>query len=98
MASTPRAPHREEIKAAIRMRGTTMAELSRHLGYTDEAVRISLTKPWPRLQAKIAEYLGKSPHQLWPQWYLPDGTCTARRRANANSGGASRNVYRQRAA
>lgn len=100
MARTPQGPHREEIKAMIRKRGVALEALSRRFGYCPAAIGIALRKPWPRLQAQVAEYLGTTPHDLWPQWYAPDGSCTVgpRRRRNASSRTGDRNVYPSKAA
>jgi Ner family transcriptional regulator len=63
-------PHREELKALIRMRGKSMAELSRDHGYSDEAVRIALMKPWPAVERIIADWLETEPWELWPDRYV----------------------------
>lgn len=102
MARTTQGPHREEIKAIIRMRGITLERLSLQLGYKPRAVGMALSQPWPRLQRKIAAFLGTSVFALWPQWYASDGTCTALRRprhgADASRRAGRRNVYRSEAA
>lgn len=100
MARTPQGPHLEEIKGMIRKRGISLEALSQHFGYCKAAVAMALRKPWPKLQAKIAAFLDTTPHDLWPQWYAPDGTCTAgpRRRRNASSRAGDRNVYPSKAA
>jgi hypothetical protein len=33
----------------------------------------ALIKPHPRANAAIAEFLGVSLHELWPQWFDEDG-------------------------
>lgn len=65
----PQTPHREELKASIRLRGKTMAELSREHGYCDDAVRIALTRPWPAVERIVADHLGREPWELWPHRY-----------------------------
>lgn len=65
--------HPEEIKAAIRMRGSTMAELSRQNGYVDSVVKQVLRKPWPAVEKIVADYLGVAPQTIWPDRYGPDG-------------------------
>lgn len=96
----PQGPHREDIKAMIRKRGLALTELAIQLGYRRTSVHVALTKPWPKLQAKIAAFLGTTTHALWPQWYAPDGSCTVgpRRRRNASSRAGDRNVYPPKAA
>lgn len=66
------APHREELKAQIRLRGKTMAELSREHGYCDDAVRIALTRPWPAVERIVADHLEREPWDLWPDRYDAD--------------------------
>ena len=61
--------HPEDIKAAIRKTGVSLSALSSSLGFTDAAVRQVLARPWPRLQALIAEHLGMQPHLIWPSRY-----------------------------
>lgn len=61
--------HREELKGRIRMRGKSMAALSREHGYCDDAVRIALTRPWPAVERIIAHHLGCEPQDLWPDRY-----------------------------
>jgi|WetSurMetagenome_2_1015567.scaffolds.fasta_scaffold153108_2 Ner family transcriptional regulator len=68
-----RVPHTEEIKAAIRIRAGTMANLARSWGYKSVAIRMCLFKPYPKLEKKIAEYLGVKPEQLWPSRYDSKG-------------------------
>lgn len=65
--------HPEEIKAAIRMRGSTMADLSRQNGYVDSVVKQVLRKPWPAVERIVADFLGVEPSEIWPDRYGPDG-------------------------
>lgn len=65
--------HPEEIKAAIRMRGTTMSELSRRHGYSNGAVKEVLRRPWPAVEKLVADFLGVLPQTIWPGRYGPDG-------------------------
>lgn len=62
--------HPEEIRAAIRMRGTTMAGLSRRAGYDPDAVRNAIRYRCSSVVQKlIAEFLGVAPQELWPDRY-----------------------------
>lgn len=65
--------HPEEIKAAIRMRGKTMSQLSVVNGYHESALRQVLRKPWPAIERIVAEFLGVEPQEIWPDRYGPDG-------------------------
>lgn len=61
--------HREDIKAAIRRRGVTLAELAGCFGVHRSAVSIALQRPYPRLEAMIAKFLGETPQAIWPSRY-----------------------------
>lgn len=61
--------HPEDIKAALRKRGTSLAEISRRLGLHPESCRVALRRPWPRCERAIARALGVSPSELWPDRY-----------------------------
>lgn len=62
--------HREDIKAAIRKRKVTLAELSRRIGDEHgEAVRVALQRPWPAVEQRIAEFLSVPADKLWPDRY-----------------------------
>ena len=69
----PQDVDREDIKAAIRKTGITLNELSRRNGYCVAAVRITLRRRWPAVEAIVAEHLGRKPQDIWPSRYDPDG-------------------------
>lgn len=73
IARKARGWHPEEIKAAIRMRGSSMAELSRQNGYGISAVRQVLRRPWPAIEQLVADHLGVPPQEIWPDRYGDDG-------------------------
>lgn len=73
IARKERGWHPEEIKAAIRMRGSSMAELSRQHGYGISAVRQVLRHPWPAIERLVADHLGVPPQEIWPDRYGEDG-------------------------
>lgn len=64
---------REDIKAAIRKTGITLNDLSRRHGYSVAAVRMTLKRPSPAVQAIIASHLGRKPQDIWPSRYDADG-------------------------
>ena len=66
--------HREDIKAAVRKRGVSLEELSLSNGLEKRACASSLCRPHFAAELVIAEFLGVSPRQIWPQRFLPDGT------------------------
>lgn len=66
--------HREDIKAALRKRGISLAALCRKTDYSPTAFSKALTIQWPQLEAVIAEALEMKPWDIWPSRY------TAKRR------------------
>lgn len=72
----------ELIKAALRIRGSSLSAVARVIGVTRSAVHHVQRQPYPAVQAEIARVLGVSANLLWPERYNPDGT-PKRRRPNA---------------
>lgn len=66
--------HQEEIKAAIRMKGSTLKQLALDNGFDASAVSVALQKPWPAVEAVIAKHIDIEPKDIWPLRYRPDGT------------------------
>ncbi len=63
--------HRQDILAAIRKRGITVAELARRNGYPNPVTFYNVFKvPYPKVQNIIADYLGVPPQEIWPTRYL----------------------------
>ena len=64
--------HRQDIIAAVRKRGTSLAQLATDHGYDRGTLTRSLySKRYPKAHAIIAAFLGQSRHELWPHWYGP---------------------------
>lgn len=61
--------HREEIKAAMRMKGVTPAMLADSIGVSSSAMcqTINGAIKSPRIQAAISEVLGLPPEKIWPR-------------------------------
>lgn len=70
----PKGWHREDIKAAIRKRGTTLERLSEDNGLDKRACSLALLRPSFGAETVIAGFLGVSPKDLWPHRYHADGT------------------------
>lgn len=75
----PVAPHKEDIKAAIRKKGGNL-RLLRSAAEKDSQIKIGystltlcLDRPLPRANKLIADFLELSLHHLWPKWYDADG-------------------------
>ncbi len=72
--------HPEEIKAAVRISGSSLLDLSRHAGLPDHACRTALRRPHFDGEMAIAEYLSLSPRQIWPSRWRVDGSRIPQRR------------------
>ena len=66
--------HAEDVKAAIRKKGTTLSALSKKHQYSDSYLRGTLIRQRPHGEEIIARFLGVSPAEIWPERYRPDGT------------------------
>ena len=64
----------EDVKAALRKKGTNLAILESKTGRAPKTLNRVKTKCWPEAQALIAKTLGLSPQTIWPSRYLPDGS------------------------
>tara|TARA_R110001592_G_scaffold104697_1_gene294580 strand:- start:73937 stop:74227 length:291 start_codon:yes stop_codon:yes gene_type:complete len=66
--------HPEEIKAAVRMTGITLTELSLRAGLGESNVRQALFfQHCPSGERAIIDHLGLEPHAIWPNRYDRDG-------------------------
>lgn len=61
--------HPEDVKAAVRKTGVSLTALAVQHGLSGSAVRLTLRRPWPRVEAIIAKHLGKRPQAIWPSRY-----------------------------
>ncbi|CNJ10224.1 helix-turn-helix domain-containing protein [Yersinia aldovae] len=66
--------HPADIIAALRKRGTTLAALSRDAGLSSSTLANALTRPWPKGEWLIAEYLEIHPAEIWPTRYYDPKT------------------------
>lgn len=74
MPPKPKGWHREDIKAAIRKRGTSLERLSEANGLDKRSCSLALLRPSFAAELAIAEFLGVSPRQIWPHRYDANGT------------------------
>lgn len=65
--------HPELIRAEIRMRGKTLADLARMYEVHPKVVSLALKSPSLSGEKVIAEFLGKPLHELWPARWTKDG-------------------------
>jgi len=66
--------HPEDIKAAVRKRGTTLSQLARDNGLSESTCRCALIRPTLAGERVIAAFLGIPAQALWPSRYERDGT------------------------
>lgn len=66
--------HRADVVAAFKKRGTTITRVARELGMCDSYLRQATSKPYPKAERVLAEYLGMNPQDIWPSRYNTDGT------------------------
>lgn len=79
--------HRQDIIAAVRKTGTTLARLAEQHGYARNTLYLSLDRRFPNVHAVIAAKIGSSRGAIWPSWYHPDGEPRFVTRRNARRGG-----------
>ena len=64
--------HPADIIAALRKKGTSMAALSRQAGLCSTTLANALARPWPKGELIIAEAIGISPAEIWPNRYYAE--------------------------
>ena len=65
--------HPEDIKAAVRKKGITLADVARRAGLNGAALRIALVLPRAEAERAIADALGVHPMMIWPSRYHENG-------------------------
>jgi len=74
----PQDWHKEDIKAALRKKGTNMNELARQHGYRNySAIRQALQHSYPKVERIIAKAIGVPPETIWPTRYNVKSTPVA---------------------
>lgn len=62
--------HPEDIKAEIRKRGISVAQLARESGYRNPRTFMNVLRmPYPKVERIIAEFLEVKPESIWPSRY-----------------------------
>ena len=61
--------HREDIKAEVRKRGSTLTALAARAGLAPASLSYALGKRHPRANQAIAEFIRVPLHELWPAFY-----------------------------
>jgi len=70
--------HPAEVICAVKMKGESLAGLARKVRLSRKTLSWALTKPHPRANRTIAEFLGVPLNELWPQWFDSDGKLISR--------------------
>ncbi len=65
--------HPADIKAALEKVGFTLADVSRLEGLQPRTAPEVMRKPYPRIERAIANILGFSPQEIWPNRYDAKG-------------------------
>lgn len=65
--------HPELIRAEIRMKGLSLADVAAAAGIGESTVRQALYKPSTAGEMAIAKVLGKPLYELWPERWTKDG-------------------------
>lgn len=96
MAKKPhitRGPHKEEIKAAIRMLYGSVDGLARKCDVHKSILRAALIRPYPKAEALIAQALNTTAPELWPERYTEEALANHRNwRRLVNVHGVKRNI------
>ncbi|WP_145589803.1 helix-turn-helix domain-containing protein [Yersinia rochesterensis] len=61
--------HPADIIAAIRKKGSSLSAVSRNSGLSSSTLTNALTRPWPKGEYIIADFLDVHPSEIWPTRY-----------------------------
>ncbi|TDX13023.1 Nlp family transcriptional regulator [Buttiauxella sp. BIGb0552] len=67
--TSPSNWHRADIIAAIKKKGGTLSQLSRENGLHERTLYNALERKWPKGEQIIADYIGVSVKEIWPERY-----------------------------
>ena len=62
--------HKADIIAALKKKGTNLAEVSRNSGLSSSTLSNALVRPWTKGETIIAKALNLKPSQIWPSRYI----------------------------
>ena len=88
--------HPEDVKAALRKRGTSLADLARRHGVTITIPASALRRSLPKWESIIATELGMEPVTIWPSRYAQRAEKAARRAHRAAEVAAAKAMPRRR--
>lgn len=72
------------IKAEIRRRGMTLTTLANTAGLPPSSIRAAFLKPSIGANRAIAQFLGLSVQELWPDWFGANGKLIPAVQRNSN--------------
>lgn len=78
--------HRADIIAALRKKGLTLEGLGRSNGKAQSSMSAALLKPSRGCNQIIADIIGVSLHELWPEWFDQTGTLIGRKARTPSRG------------
>lgn len=81
--------HPEDVKADVRKTGLSLAELATHNGLAVSTLQAAIHRPQPSGNRAIARHLGKSLHEIWPEWFDGDGNRISRPEHNPKTADAA---------
>ena len=61
--------HRAEVLAQLKMKGTSLAEVSRNAGLSSRTLSNVFYRAYPKGQSIIASAIGVSAEHIWPSRY-----------------------------
>lgn len=64
---------KNRIRFLVAEKGSSLRQISIQAGLNGDAGSHSLTRAKPAANKAIADFLGISMHELWPDWYAQDG-------------------------
>lgn len=87
--ASPEDWHPADVVAGLRKAGWSLRKLSVHNGYYPNGLAKALSRPWPKGERLIAEALGISAADIWPQRHAKRLERIARRDQRAAEGRAA---------
>lgn len=69
MKKSKKNMHRAYIIAAIREKGSTLAQLSIDAGLHPRTLGNALERKYPKGEKIIADFIGMQPEEIWPERY-----------------------------
>ena len=76
--------HWAAVKAALTINGKTLEQIADENGFQPKSLSRVKTVRWHKAQAAIAAAIDKTPQEIWPRRYEPDGRPLTGRLPNQN--------------